>query len=142
MVLPFIRTIMQAANQSALQKLQALRICLTFWLCWNISNLDIVLPGVGGISKAGLPPCKHLSEDHETLLILRTGATEIADRIPAHISTSLRCVTQHVIFSDYTARGYWMLSSRSTQTSWPTTMISIYIDAFNNTVELHWLKAS
>jgi hypothetical protein len=75
-------------------------ICLGFWLFWNISGIDIALPGVGSISKAVLPSCKH-SADHETLFILRTGVTEIADRIPAHLSTSLQCATQHVIFSDY-----------------------------------------
>jgi hypothetical protein len=48
-----------------------------------------------------MPSCEHLPEDHGTLVILRTGATEIADRIPAHISTSLRCLPQHIIFSDY-----------------------------------------
>jgi hypothetical protein len=72
--------------------------CLSFLLFWNISSIDIALPGV--IPKAVLPSCKHLAEDHETLFILRTGATEIADRIPAHIPTSLHC-TPHVIFSDH-----------------------------------------
>jgi hypothetical protein len=77
-------------------------ICLSFWLFWNISSINIALPGVGGISKADLPSCKQLAtEAHETLFILRTGATEIADRIPTHLSTSLRCFPQHVIFSDY-----------------------------------------
>lgn len=76
-------------------------ICLTFWIFWNISSLDIALPSIGGISQAALPSCKHSAEDHETLLILRTGATDIADRIPTHISTSLRCFKHHVIFSDY-----------------------------------------
>jgi hypothetical protein len=73
-------------------------LCLSLLLFWNISSIDITLPGV--VSNAILPSCKHLPEDHDTLFILRTGATEIADRIPAHISTSLHC-TQHVIFSDY-----------------------------------------
>ena len=76
-------------------------ICLTFWIFWNISSLDIALPSVGGVSKATLPSCKHSAENRETLLILRTGATDIADRIPTHISTSLRFFEQHVIFSDY-----------------------------------------
>lgn len=76
-------------------------ICLTFWLYWNISSIYIAPPGVGGFSKAVVPSCEHLVEDQETLLILRTGATEIANSIPAHIATSLRCLTQHVMFSDY-----------------------------------------
>lgn len=76
-------------------------ICLMFWLYWNISSIYITPPGVVDLSKAALPSCKYAAEDHDTLFVLRTGATEIADRIPAHISTSLRCFTQHVIFSDY-----------------------------------------
>jgi hypothetical protein len=76
-------------------------VCLTFWLCWNISGIGGARIDVDGISKATMPSCKHLPEDHGTLVILRTGATEIADRIPAHISTSLRCLPQHIIFSDY-----------------------------------------
>ncbi|KAM0701655.1 hypothetical protein Q7P35_010564 [Cladosporium inversicolor] len=76
--------------------------CLAFWLCWNISSIDVALSGDGGISKNVLPSCKHLAENHDTLLILRTGATEIADRIPTHISTTSLCYfRQHVIFSDY-----------------------------------------
>jgi hypothetical protein len=42
-----------------------------------------------------------LAGGDETLLILRTGATEIAERLPIHISTSLRCFPRHIIFSDY-----------------------------------------
>ena len=41
-----------------------------------------------------------MTEDNETLFILRTRTTNIADRIPSHVSTSLHC-TQHVIFSYY-----------------------------------------
>lgn len=58
-------------------------------------------PDFGGISKAVLPSCKHLAENNETLFILRTGVAQIAERIPIHFSTSLRCFPQHVIFSDY-----------------------------------------
>ena len=76
-------------------------ICLSFWLFWNISSIDIALFGFGGVSKAVLPSCKTLTEDRGTLFILRTGATEIAERIPTHFSTSLRCFPQHAIFSDY-----------------------------------------
>lgn len=76
-------------------------ICLSLWLLWSISSIDIALPGVGWISKTAQPSCEYLAEDHETLFILRTGATEIAERVPTHFSTSLRCFPQHVIFSDY-----------------------------------------
>jgi len=76
-------------------------ICLSFWLFWHIASIDIALPTYGGISKAVQHSCKHLAEDQGTLFILRTGVTEIVERLPTHISTSLQCSTQHVIFSDY-----------------------------------------
>lgn len=45
--------------------------------------------------------CEDLPGADDTLLILRTGATEIADRLPAHISTTFRCFPHHIVFSDY-----------------------------------------
>jgi hypothetical protein len=122
-------------------------ICLMFWLYWNISSIYITPPGVVDLSKAALPSCKYAAEDHDTLFILRTGATEIADRIPAHISTSLRCFTQHVIFSDYAETFHGesvldVLENSSTQRSWPTIVTSNYTDASNNTAEIYCPKAS
>ena len=93
------------APQKAMLKsrglLLAACLCLTLWLFWSHSTADVALPSPGGTRKAVLPPCRHLVDDHETLLVLRTGATEIADRIPTHIGTTLRCYPNHVIFSDY-----------------------------------------
>lgn len=97
--------LLQASQKEMSKRTRIISVACLFlgvsvWLFWNTSSTDVTLPSVAGISKAVLPPCKHLAEIHETLFILRTSATEIADRIPTHISTSLRC-TQHVIFSDY-----------------------------------------
>jgi hypothetical protein len=46
-------------------------------------------------------PCFSLPGGNETLVVLRTGSTEIQDRLPIHTSTSFRCYPHHLIFSDY-----------------------------------------
>ena len=45
-------------------------------------------------------PCRSLPGANETLIVLRTGSTELASRLPTHLSTSLRCFPNYLIFSD------------------------------------------
>ncbi|KAI6838160.1 glycosyltransferase family 31 protein [Hortaea werneckii] len=45
-------------------------------------------------------PCRELPGSDETLIVLRTGATELDDRLAVHLSTSLRCFPNYLIFSD------------------------------------------
>ncbi|KAI6915052.1 hypothetical protein D0869_00488 [Hortaea werneckii] len=45
-------------------------------------------------------PCRGLPGSDETLIVLRTGATELDDRFAVHLSTSLRCFPNYLIFSD------------------------------------------
>jgi len=47
------------------------------------------------------PPCWDLPGANDTLVILRTGSTELQDRLPIHLSTTLRCYPNYMIFSDY-----------------------------------------
>lgn len=37
----------------------------------------------------------------DTLLVLRTGATEVLEKLPVHFDTTLRCVPNYAIYSDY-----------------------------------------
>ena len=46
-------------------------------------------------------PCRSLPGANETLVVLRTGSTELEDRFSIHLSTSLRCFQYYLIFSDY-----------------------------------------
>lgn len=46
-------------------------------------------------------PCHDLAGANDTVVILRTGATELNDRLPIHFSTTLQCYPNHLIFSDY-----------------------------------------
>lgn len=46
------------------------------------------------------PPCWNLSGSNDTVVIIRTGSTELEDRFRIHLSTSLLCFPHHIIFSD------------------------------------------
>jgi hypothetical protein len=46
-------------------------------------------------------PCRELPGANDTVVILRTGSTEIADKLPVHLSTTLNCYPNHLIFSDH-----------------------------------------
>lgn len=45
--------------------------------------------------------CRELPGAEDVLVILKTGSTELQDKLPVHISTTLRCYPHYVIFSDY-----------------------------------------
>ncbi|EGP88294.1 putative galactosyltransferase [Zymoseptoria tritici IPO323] len=47
------------------------------------------------------PPCQLLPGAEDILVVMRTGATEIKDKLPAHIETTFKCFKNLVIFSDY-----------------------------------------
>ncbi|KAF7185252.1 hypothetical protein HII31_13527 [Pseudocercospora fuligena] len=46
-------------------------------------------------------PCRNMPGANETLVILKTGSTEIHDKLPVHLNTTLRCYPHYMIFSDY-----------------------------------------
>ncbi|KAM0709602.1 hypothetical protein Q7P35_003642 [Cladosporium inversicolor] len=46
-------------------------------------------------------PCRKLEGGEDVLVVMRTGATEIKDKLPAHLNTTLQCYNNYVIFSDY-----------------------------------------
>ena len=37
----------------------------------------------------------------DILVVLRTGATEVLEKLPVHLSTTLRCIPNYIIYSDY-----------------------------------------
>ncbi|KAF7185224.1 Glycoprotein-N-acetylgalactosamine 3-beta-galactosyltransferase 1 [Pseudocercospora fuligena] len=46
-------------------------------------------------------PCHALQGGEDVLVVMRTGATEIKDKLPAHLNTTFLCYKNLVIFSDY-----------------------------------------
>ena len=45
--------------------------------------------------------CRDLPSANDTVVVLRTGSTEIADKLPVHLSTTLRCYPNYLILSDH-----------------------------------------
>ena len=98
MLLP---TLAMFRNRRVFLRSVAASLCLCFLLFWTFSptSSSIFQPVSGTSTAVRSLPCHGLPGTRDTLFILRTGATEIADRLPAHISTSLRCFPNHIIFS-------------------------------------------
>ncbi len=75
--------------------------CLALVSFWSLINVGGIRQPITGKFTASQLPCRSWAGGDETLLVLRTGATEIAERFPIHTSTTLRCFPNYVIFSDY-----------------------------------------
>lgn len=54
-----------------------------------------------GAAKSSKLPCLDLPGASDTVVILRTGSTELQDKLPVHLSTTLQCYPNHLVFSDY-----------------------------------------
>jgi hypothetical protein len=78
-------------------------ICFALFVYWHTHSAvrlsQANLPGLEEPKLTGLP-CLNLQGAKDTLVVLRTGSTEIDDRLLVHLSTSLRCFSQYLIFSD------------------------------------------
>ncbi|KAK5136873.1 hypothetical protein LTR08_001795 [Meristemomyces frigidus] len=48
-----------------------------------------------------IPPCQRLAGLGDVVVVMRTGATEIKDKLPIHFNTTFRCYPDTLIFSDY-----------------------------------------
>lgn len=46
-------------------------------------------------------PCRSLPGADDVVVILKTGSTELKDKLPIHLNTTLRCYPNSLIFSDY-----------------------------------------
>lgn len=51
--------------------------------------------------RGGEPPCRSLPGSEDVLVIMKTGSTEIQDKLPIHFNTTLKCYPQYMLFSDY-----------------------------------------
>ncbi|KAI7489204.1 glycosyltransferase family 31 protein [Hortaea werneckii] len=84
----------------------AFAIALTvLYILWAIYSIDCRTESDDFVQpyEAASPdhlPCRRLPGSDETLIVLRPGATELDDRFAVHLSTSLRCFPNYLIFSD------------------------------------------
>ena len=46
-------------------------------------------------------PCRSLPGANDTVVIVKTGSTELKDKLPIHFTTTLRCYPNYLIFSDH-----------------------------------------
>lgn len=51
-------------------------------------------------SEDGYETCRHLPGAGEVLVLLKTGATELYEKLPTHFVTTFKCVPNFMIFSD------------------------------------------
>jgi hypothetical protein len=49
-------------------------------------------------------PCAHLPGADDTVVILKTGSTELPSKLPIHLKTTLNCYPHHLIFSDHASQ--------------------------------------
>lgn len=49
-------------------------------------------------------PCRDLPGANDTVVILKTGSTELKDKLPIHFRTTLTCYPNYLIFSDHAER--------------------------------------
>lgn len=45
--------------------------------------------------------CHFLGGMEDVFVVLKTGATEVQDKLPVHLQTTLRCLPSYAVFSDY-----------------------------------------
>ena len=90
--------------------LLAVHLCYTYpslasWKIPTTLGREIPLNATEETTSAPPPkeqlPCQKLKGGEEVLVVMRTGATEIKDKLPAHLNTTLQCYNNYIIFSDY-----------------------------------------
>lgn len=52
-------------------------------------------------SSDGRLPCYNLPGAEDTLVVMKTGSTELEAKLPIHFETSFQCYPNYIIFSDY-----------------------------------------
>jgi hypothetical protein len=62
-----------------------------------------LIPGLLSVNggSAATVPCHGLPGANETLIVLKTGASEIEEKLPIHLQTTFKCYPNTVIFSDF-----------------------------------------
>lgn len=79
-------------------------ICLALFVYWHthlaVLSSQATFQSDEGITQPPKPPCWGLRGSEDTVVVVRTGSTELEDRFRIHLSTSLRCFPHYLIFSD------------------------------------------
>ncbi|KAK3704170.1 hypothetical protein LTR37_014010 [Vermiconidia calcicola] len=79
---------------------------------WRIAQGEAVVGGKANLEEANAPvepdflPCQQLPGAEDVVVVMRTGATEIQDKLPIHFNTTFVCYQDLLIFSDYAENFY------------------------------------
>lgn len=78
---------------------------VALYLLWNVAGIGRTItsrtrPTSSQTASRPQLPCRRLPGADETLIVFRTGSTELVNRLTVHLSTSLRCFPNYLIFSD------------------------------------------
>ena len=69
---------------------------------WSVSPEEPVVEElVTAEDESKYLPCQKIPGAEDVVVIMRTGATEIEDKLPVHFDTTFRCYRDLIIFSDY-----------------------------------------
>ena len=77
--------------------LAASAICFIFFYSFQRSKISTNIPR----QHQSTVYCPRNPIANEVLVVLRTGATEVLEKLPVHLETTLRCIPNYAIYSDY-----------------------------------------
>lgn len=74
-----------------------------FWFRWQPTQTIFRLSSARDSRPESLavPSCRGLPGANDTVVVLKTGSTELEDKLPVHLKTTLSCYENHLIFSDF-----------------------------------------
>lgn len=75
-------------------------ICIGLFL-WKAGYFENSTASHSRRSLTGSLPCRELPGANDTLVIVKTGATELQDRLPVHLHTTFRCYPHYIVVSDH-----------------------------------------
>ncbi len=81
------------------RKIGSTRFSWYFLLCIGLLAIWSLVPS--RYTRRDYLSCQDLPGARDTVVIMKTGVTEIEERLPASLDTTLKCATHSVIFSDH-----------------------------------------
>ena len=83
-------------------------VAFLLFLLWQSGKLSRctdprpeTIPGPSHTHDNAQLPCRSLPGANDTVVIVKTGSTELKDKLPIHFTTTLRCYPNYLIFSDH-----------------------------------------
>lgn len=100
-IVVYLSDVMLSLSQRAYRRLYifaALVLLLHFYAVYNHYHPDSPVYSINGRIPADCPSLPGLSD---VVLVLKTGVTEANSKLPIHRNTTLRCIPNYIVWSDY-----------------------------------------